>query len=211
MVGCASLSRQEQPQFEWTVPVDPATKRQVIEVVPLDGNTFKATLTAWEYDNRTWRKALGPWPTVIGRNGLAAAGEKREGDGKTPSGVYAIRTAFGAVAKLNTGLAYKQTANDDIWVDDSASIQYNRWIKLPTDAASYEIMRRNDGLYDLGAVIEYNTDPVVPGHGSAIFMHIWRNNGEKPTAGCVALNRKHLHRLLEWLKTNMDPDIVLHK
>jgi len=70
-------------------------------------------------------------------------------------------------------------------------------------------MLRADGLYDAGAVIEYNTDPVVPGLGSAIFLHIWREDGAKPTAGCVALPEDRLRELLGWLDAEAAPVIFL--
>jgi len=207
--SCAGISQYTHPPFQKIFSIDTAVTQQILEVVASGKNTFEATVTAWTYTGNTWHKAFGPWPAVIGRNGLAPSGEKREGDGRTPSGIYAIGTAFGAAEKFDTGLAYQQTTDDDIWIDDSASIQYNRWVKLPTDATSYEKMRRDDGLYDLGAVIEYNTDPVAPGYGSAIFIHIWRDNGQKPTAGCVALERKHLQDLLKWLKKTHSPAILI--
>jgi L,D-peptidoglycan transpeptidase YkuD (ErfK/YbiS/YcfS/YnhG family) len=71
------------------------------------------------------------------------------------------------------------------------------------------MMLRPDGLYDLGAVIEYNTDPAIPGYGSAIFLHIWRAHGQKPTAGCVAIDRSHLEVLLRWLNAADHPMIIL--
>ena len=200
----------QHPLFEATVPVDPAMTRQVIEVTPSGKNIFKARLTAWTYDHGLWRKVFGPWPVSVGRNGFAPLHAKKEGDGKTPSGFYAVGTVFGRTENFKTGLPYRQTMDDDIWVDDAASLQYNRWVKMPTKAASYENMRRRDGLYDLGAVIEYNTDPVVPGYGSAIFMHIWRDQGRQPTAGCVALNHRRLQHLLGWLKSDAHPVIVLN-
>ena len=152
---------------------------------------------------------MGPWPAVVGRNGFAPVNEKREGDGRTPSGIYPLGTAFGKEVWVKTDLIYRQAGADDIWVDDVNSVQYNRWVKLPPRAASYETMSRSDGLYDLGIVIEYNTDPVVPGDGSAIFLHIWRGGGEKPTAGCVAMERVHLRQLLAWLRAERGPVIVL--
>jgi L,D-peptidoglycan transpeptidase YkuD (ErfK/YbiS/YcfS/YnhG family) len=190
--------------------VDPVLTRQVL-VVSSSGkkDLFQATVTAWTCAKGVWRKTFGPWPVVIGRNGFAPAGEKREGDGRTPSGVYALRLAFGREPVIKTGLVYRQATADDIWVDDVHSGLYNRWTILPTSAASYENMLRPDGLYDLGAVIEYNTDPVVAGYGSAIFMHIWRDHGRKPTAGCVALERWRLRHLLKWLRSDMNPVIVL--
>jgi len=207
--GCAGRAEYRHPLIETNALIDPAVSPQVLEVIPVDPNSFKATLTAWNYKNGRWYKAFGPWEAVIGRNGLAAIGEKREGDGKTPSGIYKIGIAFGNKPRIKTGLSYRQSFENDIWVDDAASAAYNQWTTLPTTASSYEKMLRPDGLYDLGAVIEYNTDPVVAGKGSAIFIHIRHHKKDRPTAGCVALDRPKLRHLLRWLHANLDPVILL--
>lgn len=182
---------------------------QVVQVTSSGPDIFQATLTAWQKENGVWRRVLGPWPAVVGRNGFAPAGEKREGDGRTPSGVYALATAFGRAPDVRTGLDYRQAREGDIWVDDAASPDYNHWTTLPTQAASFEKMLRTDGLYDLGVVIEYNTDPVIKGGGSAIFLHIWREKGRKPTAGCVALEQEHVRRILAWLQKTSAPVMIL--
>lgn len=153
------------------------------------------------------------YPTVsavIGRNGLAPSGEKREGDSRTPSGTYALGTAFGYFPSVKTGLDYLQTGADDFWVDDASSDQYNQWVKGSPRANSFEKLKRDDGLYKLGVVIEYNTHPVVPGAGSAIFLHVWRHY-DHPTAGCVALSERHLRRLLRHLDKTSQPVIILEE
>lgn len=162
-------------------------------------------LTALEDD----RAVLGPFPVVIGKNGFAASGEKREGDGKTPSGRFALGTAFGYGVSLATKMPYRRIADDDVWVDDPEAPDYNTWTqKSRTSAKSYEVMRRPDGLYRCGLVIEYNTTPVEKGKGSAIFLHVWRGPG-LPTEGCVALEEKGLRRLLGWLEPGKTPEFVL--
>ena len=118
--------------------------------------------------------------------------------------------AFGREEDLKTGLAYRELTSDDFWIDDIGSPRYNDWVQgIPHDAASYETMLRPDGLYDVGAVIRYNMDPVVSGQGSAIFIHIWRNGGRKPTAGCVALDEGRLRKLLAWLDVKKNPAVWL--
>lgn len=189
---------------------DSASSRQVVEVRSAGAvQPFQAFLTAWGYREGVWHRVFGPWPVVVGRNGFAPRGSKKEGDGKTPSGVYALGGAFGEPNLIATGLSYRQITADDIWIDDPASAEYNRWVKLPSAASSFEYMLRPDGLYEMGAIIEYNTDPVVPGNGSAIFMHIWRDRGQAPTSGCVAMDRWRLRRLLNWLETDQNPLILL--
>ena len=206
-VSCASLSQDIVTDLSQR---DPAT-RQIIEVFPANNKIFEACLIAWERRNSAWQRVLGPWPAVIGRKGLAPAGEKREGDGRTPSGIYPVGLAFGREVRLKTGLGYRQSTPEDVWVDDVKSVQYNQWIKGVPQADSFEKMLRDDGLYDLGAVIDYNTATLVPGNGSAIFLHIWRDAGRKPTAGCVALRKDRLRRLLSWFEAEKKPQVVLGK
>lgn len=206
--SCAGLSGPAQPLSTGILTADPARAKQIIEVTPVN-NTFKARLSAWSYDQGFWHKIFGPWPVVIGRNGFAMPNNKKEGDGKTPSGIYPVSLAFGKDPVLKTGLAYRQATVHDVWVDDPASAQYNQWVSGKPQASSFETMRRPDGIYDIGAVIEYNTSPVIPGKGSAIFMHIWREHGQKPTAGCVALNSRNLRHLLAWLNAGKLPVIIL--
>jgi L,D-peptidoglycan transpeptidase YkuD (ErfK/YbiS/YcfS/YnhG family) len=87
-----------------------------------------------------------------------------------------------------------------IWCDDPRSIFYNKQIKLPSKF-SYERLYRKDHIYDLLAVLNYNINPVIKNKGSAIFMHIAKKN-YSPTAGCVALKKNDLIKLLEIIKKN---------
>ena len=87
-------------------------------------------------------------------------------------------------------------------------IDYNRWVKkAETLAASYEFMKRDDNLYKYGVVIEYNTDPVIKGNGSAIFLHIWKGEGI-PTAGCVAVSEEDIIKILGWLDPAASPLMI---
>lgn len=181
---------------------------QIIEVKTKEAGGFKTTLRAWQRDGDHFNLVAEPFEAVIGRNGLAPLGEKKEGDGRTPSGVYRIKMAFGYESAAMTALDYAQVDATDLWVDDPDSPDYNRWVKAPTQAKSFERLKRDDELYELAVVIEYNTESIVPGAGSAIFMHIYRN-GETPTAGCVALAKDHLIELLSWLDKSQNPVIVL--
>jgi len=106
-------------------------------------------------------------------------------------------------------MPYRQVFDDDIWVDDPDAPDYNQWVKRNNTAAkSFEKMKRDDDQYKYGVVIEYNTSPVVKGHGSAIFLHIWKAKN-KPTAGCVAVSEKDLLKILSWLDPGARPVIIL--
>jgi L,D-peptidoglycan transpeptidase YkuD (ErfK/YbiS/YcfS/YnhG family) len=180
-------------------------------ILTVDNSSFffnKTTLYAMEKRSDNWQTALEPFDAVIGRNGFATPGEKREGDGKTPSGIYPLAMTFGYDAAAGTKMPYRQSLDDDIWVDDASADDYNRWTKKQeTHAASFEIMRRDDNLYKYGIVINYNTDPVIKGNGSAIFLHIWKDESS-PTAGCVAVAEENIIKLLGWLDPAASPLII---
>jgi L,D-peptidoglycan transpeptidase YkuD (ErfK/YbiS/YcfS/YnhG family) len=158
-----------------------------------------------EKRGENWRRVLGPFRAVVGRNGFALPGEKREGDGKTPSGIFAVEHAFGDAQHVATALPYRLIAHDDIWVDDPLSADYNKWTKKgETGALSFEEMERHDSLYRYGLVIGYNRNPVVKGFGSAIFLHVWKGCNI-PTSGCVALAENDVIAILARLDPSRQP------
>ena len=121
-----------------------------------------------------------------------------------------MRRAFGYDQGVQTELDYRAVTEKDFWIDASASPFYNQWITGDVPEISHELLRRQDELYKYAIVIEYNTDPVIPGMGSAIFMHVWRGAGQ-PTAGCVAVAQAELLRLLQWLDGRQNPVILLKR
>jgi len=182
---------------------------QCLLVVNDDESSPAARVYALERRDGKWNNALPPMDAVIGENGFAPQGEKREGDGRTPSGVFPLGTTFGYDPFVETRMPYRQAAPDDIWVDDPGADDYNRWVKEgQTKAASFERMRRDDSLYRYGIVIEYNTAPVLKGHGSAIFFHLWKGRDEA-TQGCVALSEDDMLRILRWLDPAAKPVAVM--
>jgi len=140
------------------------------------------------------------WPggevrAVCGRGGVRA--DKREGDGASPAGSFPLVSAFYRPDRLmppQTGLRLMALRPDQGWVDDPADPDYNRLVTLPYPAHHEELWRA-DGVYDVIVVIGYNTDPVVAGAGSAIFLHVARPDFS-PTEGCIAVARPVLIALL---------------
>lgn len=136
---------------------------------------------------------------AIGRNGITA--RKREGDGATPLAVMALREGYarrdrGSVPA--SGLVLRSTRRDDLWCDAAFHARYNRPVKAPF-APSHEEMHRRDELYDICIVLDWNVTMRKQGAGSAIFFHLIRP-GYEPTAGCVALSRRDMVRLLPHLR-----------
>ena len=144
-------------------------------------------------------------PCAVGRGGVR--GEKREGDGVTPAGVWPIRRILfrpDRLAPPRTKLPAAPIQPQDGWCDDPADPNSNEPVTLPYEA-SHEEMWREDGLYDLVAILGYNDDPPEPGRGSAIFLHVARPD-YGPTEGCVALALPDLLMLLE----QAGPEAALH-
>jgi L,D-peptidoglycan transpeptidase YkuD (ErfK/YbiS/YcfS/YnhG family) len=132
---------------------------------------------------------------ALGRGGIVA--DKREGDGATPIGRFALRRVFYRADRLSlaaTALPASTIEPGDGWCDDPASPDYNRFVRLPI-AANHEHLWRLDEIYDIVVVLGHNDDPPVPGAGSAIFLHVARAD-YGPTQGCVAVARADLLRLL---------------
>lgn len=146
-------------------------------------------------------------PVVIGRDGMTP--DKHEGDDKSPLGLHKIGHAFGNGPKPSfVDFPYKEISANDKFVDDPNSPEYNTWVRGETKAKSYERMRRKDETYDLGMIIEYNMHPVVPGKGSAIFLHIWKSS-DRGTQGCVAMKRSNLEMIMKWLKPKFNPHLYI--
>lgn len=132
---------------------------------------------------------------ALGRGGIRA--DKREGDGATPAGIFGLRRVLWRPDRGPppvTPLPTAAIAPEDGWCDDPGHPDYNRPVLLP-HPAGHERMWRDDALYDLVVVVGYNDAPVVPGKGSAIFLHLARSD-YSPTAGCVAFARGHLFSIL---------------
>jgi L,D-peptidoglycan transpeptidase YkuD (ErfK/YbiS/YcfS/YnhG family) len=144
---------------------------------------LRVTVTA---DGAVLDWGQGARRAAIGPAGVGVKGG--EGDGITPVGAYAVREIFyraDRIAKPVTTLPLRATQENDGWCDAPDDPNYNRWVALPY-RASAEHLWREDHLYDLVVVLGYNDDPVVPGKGSAIFLHLAKP-GYSATQGCVAL------------------------
>jgi L,D-peptidoglycan transpeptidase YkuD (ErfK/YbiS/YcfS/YnhG family) len=159
-----------------------------------------ATLPASSPTNLAYANGQLTWPdgstrAACGKGGVRA--DKREGDGASPTGTFALVSAFyrpDRVSPPPTGLPLTSLSPDMGWVDDPADPSYNRLVTLPYPA-SHEDLWRDDAIYDVIVVIGYNTAPIVPGAGSAIFLHVSRPDFS-PTEGCIAIAKPVLLSLL---------------
>jgi L,D-peptidoglycan transpeptidase YkuD (ErfK/YbiS/YcfS/YnhG family) len=142
------------------------------------------------------------WPEgharcALGRSGVAREADKREGDGATPLGSFLLRSVLYRPDRGDspqTLLPVRALTPQDGWCEDPADPDYNRLVKLPHPGA-IDRLWREDHLYDVIVVIGHNDEPVCAGMGSAIFLHLARADFS-PTAGCVAVSRQDMERIL---------------
>jgi len=134
-------------------------------------------------------------PCALGRGGVTQM--KREGDGATPAGRLRLKSLIVRRDRLpgpRSALPARALRRNDGWCEDHRHGRYNCPIRLPS-AAGHETMWRDDRLYDIVGVLDWNLSPRIRGRGSAIFLHLCRE-GFGPTAGCIALRGPDLRRLL---------------
>ncbi|MEY2537429.1 MAG: hypothetical protein QOG67_1169 [Verrucomicrobiota bacterium] len=172
-----------------------------------------------------WSSAGSGFPVLFGKHGiawgtgLAGQGEaglrKKERDGRAPAGVFRIGKIYTYDPHLPSGADYTfhQVTASDAWVDDMTSPDYNRFVSIENPAHpppwfEKQKMRHNDFAYRWLVEIRHNSDPAVPGEGSAIFFHI-RRGVTRPTAGCTTMAEENLVRLIKWLRVARHPCYAL--
>jgi L,D-peptidoglycan transpeptidase YkuD (ErfK/YbiS/YcfS/YnhG family) len=137
-----------------------------------------------------------PFNCALGAGGVVH--DKREGDRGTPVGSFALRRVLyrpDRLAPPKTALPVAPLNPRDGWCDDPADPLYNQQIRQPYEG-HYEILWRSDHLYDVIVVLGHNDGPVIPGKGSAIFLHVAAVD-YAPTEGCVALREADLLCILK--------------
>ena len=222
LAGCVRHhTRTEQPASRWS-----DAKQLVLVTIP-DWNADRGTLRHYQRDGRDWREVGAAQPVTIGRSGAAwglglhdaqpDGPVKREGDGRSPAGVFSIGEAFGYSATADTDLHYRALGDSDYCVDVSGSPLYNKIVDAhdvgeTAIAGATEPMRRDlhadgDQRYRLGFVIEHNTQGQPMG-GSCIFAHLWKSSNTA-TTGCTAMDPRTMEAALAWLQPKKSPVFVL--
>jgi L,D-peptidoglycan transpeptidase YkuD (ErfK/YbiS/YcfS/YnhG family) len=202
----AALTRHAAPRLLVTRLKGVHNATQVISVTTPHYGSVHATVQAFAKTSTGWHRVAGPWSAWIGRNGFAHPGQKREGDGKVPTGSYHFSFFFGVDANPGVRYPWRHAGPHDFWDDDSSSPRYNTWVNDThhSPGADPEPMDAPPS-YDDVAVIAYNTAR-TPERGSAIFLHVTHHS---PTSGCVALPRPHVIQLLRWLNPADHPRIIM--
>jgi D-alanyl-D-alanine dipeptidase len=223
-IACGREAPSEQPR----APIPDAASatiladaRELIVAIAPDWDATKVTLRRFKRADGTWKQDGAEWPGVIGKSGSAwgsglhgvgaPAGRsgpiKREGDGKSPAGAFALGGSYGYASAPPAGTRLPYQPLDDAWkcVDDPTSKNYNRVLDRRTvtpDWKSAEDMRRPDELYSWVVDVGHNTSR-VPAGGSCIFLHVWKD-ADGATLGCTAMGERTLANLI----ATLDPKSV---
>jgi L,D-peptidoglycan transpeptidase YkuD (ErfK/YbiS/YcfS/YnhG family) len=179
---------------------------QVITVEAQSPSSQRAVLRTWRLASEgRYVQVFPPVLAWVGTNGVRPT---HEGLGRTPVGVFTMTQAFGNQPDNGTRLPYVHVGPNDWWDENSASPHYNRLVVSPVSPGG-----DSENLYDAGiayahaVVINYNTNPVVKGAGSGIFLHV---SFGSPTEGCVAIPEDQLDQIMRWLDPNLHPVISIN-
>lgn len=171
-----------------------------------------------------WSAVSDLFPVVVGRSGLGVFNPafdpdrmpkpsepiKREGDGRAPAGEFPLTTTFGNL-DIGSKLPFTKLDQFTECVDDTNSTFYNKIVNRMQvgnfDWKSSEKMLAVGPQYDLGVFVAYNSYPAVTGNGSCIFLHIWKD-ANTGTAGCTAMARENLEKIVKWLDPAKNPYLV---
>ena len=144
---------------------------------------------------------------ALGKSGIG--NKKIEGDNITPRGTFNIVKIYyrrDRIKKLSSKYKLIEIKKNMGWCDDPKSNYYNQLIKIPSKY-SYERLFRNENIYDLIIVLNYNMNPVIKNKGSAIFIHIAKKRFQ-PTEGCIAISKKNLLYLIRNISKNTKIKII---
>ena len=212
------------PRFSaWTAPLD-HSEQLILGIAP-DWSSTQGKLQCFERLSGGWKPVGIPAPVLFGKNGLAwgnglfgqneAGRRKMEKDRCAPAGVFLLGSIYTTDPSLPTGSDYPfvSITERDAWVDDPSLPQYNRHVRLPADAIppawfEKQRMRLGDPAYRWLIEIRHNSDPPIPGAGSAIFFHL-RRAPDRPSFGCTVMAEPDLLRIIRWLRAPSHPAYCL--
>lgn len=208
--------------FGCKAKMEPSQKldaQQLVVVTTPGWDATSGTLTAYERAEEKWTQVLDPIEVQVGRSGLAwgpglHANElnqlplKKEGDGRSPAGVFRLESLYG-YGELQAKMPYLQVDTNTFCVDDPRSKYYNQIVSgdvVQKDWNSAETMRMESDVYKYGIVVGYNTGKAEPGAGSCIFMHLGQPG--TTTAGCTAMAEADILKIIQWLDKSKNPTLV---
>ena len=200
--GWEAPAGQNEAEVEADLPswLTPETEHVVVVIADETGSS-RAMVTYYKKEDG-WNEVFSV-RGIVGKSGLASPEKKREGDKKTPAGVYDFIKAFGIKEDPGSIMEYHKISQGDVGVDDSARIHYNRMVnssETEKDWNSAENLAAMAPWYDYCLALSYNEEQTA-GKGSAIFLHCLRED-DWGTSGCIGIPEQNMEVLLQNLNAN---------
>ncbi|HEY8966156.1 MAG TPA: L,D-transpeptidase family protein [Candidatus Methylacidiphilales bacterium] len=202
--------------------------RQLVVVVSGALADSQATLKRFERDgdgaNAPWKQVGADVPVLLGKQGMAwgrglnpaePGGQKREGDEKTPMGLFRLGMVLGdapAPPEGSHGIEYVRKTDRVAWIGHSGlpdGAKYNHLYILPDGAPepawwAKEVMKPDTPAHYWMVLIEHNYPDSVDDAGSAIFFHVQRSPVRR-SAGCTVMPREDIEALIAWIDPKKKP------
>lgn len=232
-VLCGSLALTAitvSPTPAFSAPGDlPGTSasRQLVLVTATSMRSTTATLATYERDTNGWKQVGRTMTAYLGRRGLVVGDQRRQSTGTTPTGTYALNTAFGRLPDPGAKLPYTQIDRNDAWTyNPRFPSTYNLFQDVNRSWRSYggyvEHLWQLGPQYDYVVTTSFNeprgpitrtkdgvrrtANPSNTQRGGGIFLHV--SKGE-PTVGCVSMPRADMRRIVQWLDPDANPVVVI--
>lgn len=204
----------------------PSDSSQCVVGISEGWNHSHVSLTFFEKEKGAWVQKKAQWAGRLGSKGLVwgrgihinppGAILKKEGDGRSPAGVFALGGVWGyhSSVKKHPKTFYHRVTSRDLWVEDGDSPHYNRFLQLKHEPKleweKKAQMIQGDYAHSLKMFIAHNAPPKVTAQGgSSIFFHIWRKGGAAATAGCTTMAEIHLRDIIARVDPSRHPLYVL--
>jgi len=205
----------------------PLSSNQLMLVITDSTKAIKGNLFCFGRNNpgKSWEISKKTIPVVIGSSGLGwgaglhkepempAFPQKREGDGRSPAGIFNLSAVFGFTPEDQMGglkMPYIPINEMTECVDDVKSQYYNQIVSNgAVDSVDWQSSEKMDtiNLYELGVVVDHNAFPVKKKGGSCIFLHLWRGP-DSTTSGCTAMDSTGIREIAYWLDKSKNPVLV---
>lgn len=195
--GVNSGYNKNVPKYTtWASSLNAAKTSSQLIIVSVTSGSY-ATVSMHTRTGSDWKLNF----TVPGRVGYAGIGKTREGDGKTPTGIFSLHTPFGIKSNPGCPLGYTKVNSNHYWGGADAKY-YNKLVdasKIPGyRPGNAEHLIDYPGQYNYCVAVGYNEAGVV-GKGSAIFLHC---SGKGSTAGCISIPEKNMITVLQNLRSD---------
>lgn len=200
-----TVNTEEIASFFENSGIDISEVQDSEQLIIVKSSGSDASVYLYELTEKYWTEVSHTYG-VVGKYGVSA--ESREGDYRTPKGLFTLGFAFGTEDLEDLSIEYRKMNSHCYWVDDPESEYYNQWVEsdeIRWDSAEH--LADYPTAYHYTVAINYNMNPVVPYAGSAIFLHCQTGSY---TAGCVAVPKNDMYQILYWLDETKKPMILIY-